>query len=382
MRWTRTSARAGARGTQHHRRASRSCAGRGVSPARIVVERSSRPSGRSRHLRSRGRAAIPFLSWARCRPRRGGRTIVCSPPAFGLPSPGVLGGARLSGQRLCRGRAGAIAAMAFGTESIPVVTASSARQRLRAEAKLRRVLGVDDAPAGPSELLFGRRQSRRFGSLPSVVAQAEHDPAPRGWPSLRSGRRLVSAALLASWRCTLPRSAADSVRMPSKPRRMPPLNSSRQYFANDWTAELSCCSCRRELRPGRLHCATRAQCPVRVRAPSVSSITYGANHLCDRGRGASYRASDAGFVRWTSCTVTPTPPQSRRRRRPVSDAEDAMARGGGAFMEPPAAPAPPHSAPRDHRTMDALAFARAPTTPVRCKLPAVAVDWISPTHDL
>jgi histidinol dehydrogenase len=112
-----------------------------------------------------------------------GDVIVCSPPerATGLPSALVLAAAALAGATrvFALGGAGAIAALAHGTKSVPAV------QRIVgpgnawvAEAK-RQVAGTVgiDSPAGPSELLVivdADADPARVAR--ELVAQAEHDP--------------------------------------------------------------------------------------------------------------------------------------------------------------------------------------------------------------
>ncbi|HXD22755.1 MAG TPA: histidinol dehydrogenase, partial [Gemmatimonadaceae bacterium] len=108
--------------------------------------------------------------------------IVCSPPARdGLPTPVLLAAAAIAGadRVFAVGGAGAIAAMAWGTETIPradrIVGPGNAYV---AEAKLQ-VSGAAaiDAPAGPSELLVIADDSANADVVArEMIAQAEHDP--------------------------------------------------------------------------------------------------------------------------------------------------------------------------------------------------------------
>jgi len=113
-----------------------------------------------------------------------GTVILCSPPGRnGAPSPVVLAAAELSGadRVFAVGGAGAIAAMAYGTASIPAVrrivgpgNAWGAEAKLQVQASGTVAI---DSPAGPSELLV----VADAGADPIVVAremiaQAEHDP--------------------------------------------------------------------------------------------------------------------------------------------------------------------------------------------------------------
>ena len=108
--------------------------------------------------------------------------ILCSPPgATGLPSGVVLAAAEIAGvdQVFSIGGAGAIAAMAFGTQTIARVDRIvGPGNSYVAEAK-RQVAGVTgiDAPAGPSELLvIANGSASARGVALEVLAQAEHDP--------------------------------------------------------------------------------------------------------------------------------------------------------------------------------------------------------------
>jgi histidinol dehydrogenase len=112
-----------------------------------------------------------------------GEIVVCSPPIreSGRPSPVVLAAAALAGadRLFALGGAGAIAAMAFGTASVPradrIVGPGNAYV---AEAKLQvsSVVAID-SPAGPSELLvLCDETADPAGVARELLAQAEHDP--------------------------------------------------------------------------------------------------------------------------------------------------------------------------------------------------------------
>jgi len=107
--------------------------------------------------------------------------VMCSPPqADGLPSKELLAAAAIAGvdRVFVIGGAGAIAAMAYGTETVPRVDRIvGPGNAYVAEAKVQvaPVVGID-CPAGPSELLVIADDS----ATPEVVAremlaQAEHD---------------------------------------------------------------------------------------------------------------------------------------------------------------------------------------------------------------
>ncbi len=132
-----------------------------------------------------GRAAYPSSVLMGAIPARvaGVRTVVlCSPPDHdGLPAPAVLAAAALAGvdRVFALGGAGAIAAMAFGTETVPAVNRIvGPGNSYVAEAKLQLagMVGID-SPAGPSELLVIADDSVDpvFVAC-EALAQAEHDP--------------------------------------------------------------------------------------------------------------------------------------------------------------------------------------------------------------
>jgi histidinol dehydrogenase len=132
-----------------------------------------------------GRAAYPSSVLMGAVPARvaGVReVIVCSPPAAsGLPAGIVLAACAIA--RVDRvfsiGGAGAIAALAYGTQSVPrtarVVGPGNAWVA-EAKRQLQGTIAID-CPAGPSELLILADASASPAMLAAeLVAQAEHDP--------------------------------------------------------------------------------------------------------------------------------------------------------------------------------------------------------------
>lgn len=109
--------------------------------------------------------------------------VVCSPPGpDGRPSQVVMAAAAIAGadRLFAVGGAGAVGAMAYGTNSIPRCDAIvGPGNRWVLEAK-RQVAGqvIIDSPAGPSEVLvLAEEGAARPEFLASeLVAQAEHDP--------------------------------------------------------------------------------------------------------------------------------------------------------------------------------------------------------------
>ena len=133
-----------------------------------------------------GRAAYPSSVLMGAVPARAAgvsEVILCSPPnASGNPSDAVLAAAAIASvdRVFALGGAGAVAAMALGTASVPRVDrivgpgnayVSTAKTQLAGE------VGID-SPAGPSELLVIADESVDARSVAvEIVGQAEHDPA-------------------------------------------------------------------------------------------------------------------------------------------------------------------------------------------------------------
>ncbi|UCC27074.1 MAG: histidinol dehydrogenase [Gemmatimonadales bacterium] len=133
-----------------------------------------------------GRAAYPSSVLMGVVPARAvgvQEVVVCSPPAAdGRPSEVVMAAAAIAGatRLFSVGGAGAVGAMAYGTEAIPRCDAVvGPGNRWVVEAK-RQVAGevVIDSPAGPSEVLVLAEEGEASPALlaSELVAQAEHDP--------------------------------------------------------------------------------------------------------------------------------------------------------------------------------------------------------------
>ena len=153
--------------------------------AGVVIGRRPDPIDRVGIYAPGGRAAYPSSVLMGAVPARvaGVRELIlCSPPGpSGLPSAVVLAAAELAGvdRVFAIGGAGAIGAMAYGTETVPSVDRIvGPGNAYVAEAKLQ-VAGVVaiDSPAGPSELLIiADASSDRDVVVREALAQAEHDP--------------------------------------------------------------------------------------------------------------------------------------------------------------------------------------------------------------
>ena len=151
----------------------------------VVIGRRPDPLDRVGVYAPGGRATYPSSLLMGAVPARvaGVREIiVCSPPGTnGLPAPVLLAAAELAGvDRVFKiGGAGAIAAMAFGTDSVPRVDrVVGPGNAYVAEAKLQVAGSVAiDGPAGPSELLVIADETANADVVAfEMIAQAEHDP--------------------------------------------------------------------------------------------------------------------------------------------------------------------------------------------------------------
>jgi histidinol dehydrogenase len=151
----------------------------------ILVGRRPDPLGRVGVYAPGGRAVYPssvLMGVVPAKVAGVGEVIVCSPPGpDGLPAAGVLAAAALSGadRVFALGGAGAVAAMAYGTQSVPRVDRIvGPGNAYVAAAKLQVVDAVAiDAPAGPSEILVVADASANPEAVArEMLAQAEHDP--------------------------------------------------------------------------------------------------------------------------------------------------------------------------------------------------------------
>ena len=152
----------------------------------IVVGRRPDPFCRVGVYAPGGRAAYPssvLMGVVPARVAGVGEIVVCSPPSrdTGLPSEVVLAAVALAGAHrvFALGGAGAITALAYGTESVPRVDRIvGPGNAYVAEAKIQvaSVVAID-SPAGPSELLVLADDSANPRLIArEMLAQAEHDP--------------------------------------------------------------------------------------------------------------------------------------------------------------------------------------------------------------
>lgn len=262
------------------------------------------PGGRASYPSSVLMGAIP------ARVAGVGEIVLCSPPdRSGLPPSAVLAAATLAGvdRVFAIGGAGAIAAMALGTESVPRVDRIvGPGNAYVAAAKLLLVGDVAiDSPAGPSELLIVADDSADpDGVALEMVAQAEHDPSACVIAlALGDGvadaieRALVSAAAATPRRDVVVRALtgqggvlrADSI-------------ESAIDFANEYAPEHLLLDIR---NPDAS--LPRVRNAGTVFLGATSSVTFGdymtgANHVLPTGGAArAYSGlSPLDFVRWTT----------------------------------------------------------------------------------
>ncbi|NQV11085.1 MAG: histidinol dehydrogenase [Cyanobacteria bacterium] len=132
-----------------------------------------------------GRAAYPSTVLMNAVPARVAgveRLVMVTPPGRdGMPNPIVLAAAHLAGvEEVYRvGGAQAIAALAYGTESIPAVDVITGPGNLYVTLAKKAVYGLVgiDSLAGPSEVLVIADQSAQPQQVAAdLLAQAEHDP--------------------------------------------------------------------------------------------------------------------------------------------------------------------------------------------------------------
>ena len=172
----------------------------------IIVGRRPDPLARVGVYAPGGRAAYPssvLMGVVPARVAGVGEIIVCSPPQrdTGVPSNVVLAAAALAGANrvFSLGGAGAIAAMAYGTESLARVNRIvGPGNAYVAEAKLQvaNVVAID-SPAGPSELLVLADDSADPQFIArEMLAQAEHDPLA-AVVAITTSESLANAVLVA-----------------------------------------------------------------------------------------------------------------------------------------------------------------------------------------
>lgn len=279
----------------------------------VVIGRRPDPLERVGVYAPGGRAAYPSSLLMGVIPARVagvGEVIVCSPPGRdGLPSAVLMAAAELAGadRLFAVGGAGAIAAMAYGTATIPAVdriVGPGNAYVAEAKAQVASVTAID-SPAGPSELLVVADDS----ATPAVIArellaQAEHDP--QAAVVLVSTSEAVLLEVENQIAALLPREPrADVIAAALSARGALLLAASRDEavaFANRWAPEHLLLAVRDA--ESLLHSVRNAGTVFVGETASVSFGDYmsGANHVLPTGGlSRSYSGlSTLDFYRWTT----------------------------------------------------------------------------------
>ncbi len=288
----------------------------------IVIGRRPDPLSRVGVYAPGGRAAYPSSLLMGAIPARVagvGEVIVCSPPGVtGRPADFVLAAAALAevDRVFAIGGAGAIAAMALGTASVPRVDRIvGPGNAYVAEAKLQLVSQVTiDAPAGPSELLVLCDDSAQAeGIAREMIAQAEHDPDAAVVAVVAGSNVQAEAIVQALGALTANTPRAKIVRAALAARGavlVADTLADAIGFANDWAAEHLLLAVHAGVRDEVLATLRHAGTVFVGESASVAFGDYmtGANHvLPTAGLARCWSGlSTLDFVRWTTWQrVTP-----------------------------------------------------------------------------
>lgn len=288
----------------------------------IVIGRRPDPLSRVGVYAPGGRAAYPSSVLMGAVPARVagvGEVIVCSPPSSsGRPSDVVLAAAELAGadRVFAIGGAGAVAAMALGTVSVPRVDRIvGPGNAYVAEAKLQLVSHVTiDSPAGPSELLalVDHTASPEVVAR-EMIAQAEHDP-DAAVITLVAGTDAVAQAIEAALTALVANTPRGDIVRAALASRGAILTTATLAdaitFANEWAAEHLLIAVQPDALDGVLAQLRHAGTIFVGESASVAFGDYmtGANHvLPTAGLARCYSGlSTLDFVRWTTWQrVTP-----------------------------------------------------------------------------
>lgn len=284
----------------------------------ITIQRSPHPLVRVGVYAPGGRASYPSSVLMAAVPARVagvGEVILASPPdQSGAPPAAVLAAAAIAevDRVFAIGGAGAVAALAYGTETVPRVDRIVGPGNAYVAAAKAMVAGrvAIDCPAGPSELVVIADDSSDLGVVArEMTAQAEHDP-------LAVVVALVvgagSAAALAEALGCVPATSRDEISRASL------RDFGGVLEVRDLDEAMSAAS---EIAPehlliavaGAAALAESARNAGSVFAGASSSVAFGdymtgANHVLPTGGSArSYSGlSPLDFVRWTTIqSVTP-----------------------------------------------------------------------------
>lgn len=286
-----------------------------ITPDGVRITRRPEPLERVGVYAPGGRASYPSSLLMGAIPARvaGVReVVVCSPPdGDGRPSSVLLAAAALAGvdRVFAVGGAGAVAAMALGTESVPAVDRIvGPGNAYVAEAKLQvsSVVGID-SPAGPSELLILADDSASPAVLArEILAQAEHDPDAA--VILVTDAIGVADAVRVALDEAISREPRTAVIRTALARRGALLTTASlaeaAAFSNEWAPEHLLLAVRPEAESSMLEALRNAGTIFVGSSASVAFGDYlsGANHVLPTG-GAARRysgLSTSDFVRWTT----------------------------------------------------------------------------------
>ncbi len=330
-----------------------------------------------------GRAAYPssvLMGVVPARVAGVGRIVVCSPPGpDGRPPSAVLAACAIAGadRVFALGGAGAVAAMAFGTATVPRVdriVGPGNAWVTEAKRQLAGVVGID-SPAGPSEILIIADDDAAPDALAAeLIAQAEHDPDARAILVSTSARVLEAVR------------AALADRLPGQPReaivRASFERNGALLLADDLEAALAFATA---WAPEHLslRIAGAGAAAARVRGAGTiflgphSSVTFGdyvtgANHVLPTDGAARMFSglSSLDFMRWV--THQEVTPEGAAALAPLAAAlaeaeglpgHAAAARLHGAGIDPGAAAVPRRPPPPlrpDYATLRTYDPGRAP----------------------
>jgi len=284
-----------------------------TTPDGVVIGRRPDPLGRVGVYAPGGRAAYPsslLMGVVPARVAGVGEVVVCSPPmADGMPSAVLMAAAELAGvDRLFSvGGAGAVAAMAYGTATIPSVDRIvGPGNAYVAEAKVQvSSITAIDAPAGPSELLVIADDPASADVIArELLAQAEHDPMA-AVVLVSTSDALLDAVerRLEDWAPREPRAGIIAAALASRGAllRADTLEDAVR-FANQWAPEhlLLCTRAADVLLPLVRNAGT-------VFVGETASVAFGdymsgANHVLPTGglSRAYSGLSTVDFYRWTT----------------------------------------------------------------------------------
>jgi histidinol dehydrogenase len=296
----------------------------------VFVARRPDPFGRVGVYAPGGRAAYPSSVLMGAIPARVAgveEIVLCSPPGKnGIPPDSVLAAAAIAGvdRVFAIGGAGAVAAMAFGTATVPRVDKIvGPGNAFVAEAKIQlaSVVGFD-SPAGPSELVVIADDSANPITIArELLAQAEHDPLATVMAIAigeELGKRILAAVFTALRSADRKEIISESL---SSRGAVMWVNDERQAIetANSFAPEHLMIATRNPAAIG-----DRIRNAGTVFLGEISSVAFGdyltgANHVLPTGGLARCYSglSTLDFFRWTTLQRV-TPLAAKRLARPTA----------------------------------------------------------------